>query len=201
MIGHLRAAQPVVGLRPPDLIDIDLPVDIEEGLGNATLHFTWDSSGVANMVCKDFEITQVVKGRILAQQHHLKGALQLANAGGRLTETPRFPDRKIPIRLDLAPESWAAVEAALLEQDKPGKCGIFTKASDGMEFLKELAAKGILIKLPDRIFRAVDLPAQLQESVAVNKRPIGLRLIAESLRVDTATLWSSVSVVVQTQEP
>ena len=199
MLGHLRAAQPVVSLRPPDLVLIELPVDVEESFGDATLHFAWDSAGVANAVCKDFEIAQAIKGRVLPQRHTLKGALRLANAGGRLTETPLFPERRIQVRMDLTKESWAAVEKTLRSQDTASKCGMFTKASDGLSFLKELAAKGISVKLPDSIFRAVELPAQLQESVLVNQRPIGLRLTAESLRVETATLWSSVSVQVQTR--
>jgi hypothetical protein len=199
MLGHLRAAQPVVSLRPPDLIDIALPVDIEESFGDATLHFAWDSAGVAIVVCKDFETTLAVKGRVLPQRHTLTGALRLANAGGRLTETPLFPDRRIQVRMDLTPESWAVVEKTLRSQDTFGKCGMFTKASDGVAFLRSLAANGIAIKLPDSIFRAVDLPARIQESVMVNKSPIGLRLTAESLRVETATLWSSMSVQVQTR--
>lgn len=199
MRGHLRAAQPVVGLRPPDLVDIELPVDIEESVGDATLHFAWDSAGVTNAVCRDFEVTQAIKGRVLSQRHTLKGALRLANENGRLTETPLFPDRRIQVRLDLTEESWAAVEKALRAQDTFGKCGMLADAKDGVAFLKGLAAKGISVKLPDSIFRAVDLPARLQESVLVDNRPIGLRLTSESLRVDTATLWSSVSVQVQTR--
>ena len=113
MLGHLRAAQPVVSLRPPDLIDIELPVDIEESLGDASLHFTWDSAGVTNMVCQDFKTSLAIQGRVLPQRHTLKGALRLANAGGRLTETPLFPDRRIQLRMDLTPASWAAVEKAL----------------------------------------------------------------------------------------
>jgi hypothetical protein len=187
----------VVGLRPPDLIDVALPVDVEESFGDAVLHFTWDSAGVANAVCKDFEITQAIKGRVLPQRHTLKGALRLANAGGRLTETPLFPDRHIQVRMDLTPESWATVEKTLHSQDTLGKCGMFGKASDGMTFLRSLAANGISIRLPDTIFRAVDLPARLEESVTVNRSPISLRLTAESLRIDTATLWSSASIQVQ----
>jgi hypothetical protein len=95
MAGHLRAALPVVRLRPPDLIDIELPVDVEESVGDATLHFAWDSAGVTNMVCNDFKVTQAIKGRVLPQRHTLRGALRLANAQGRLTETPLFPDRRI----------------------------------------------------------------------------------------------------------
>lgn len=197
MLGHLRAAQPVVSLRPPDLVEIELPVDIEESSGDATLHFTWDSAGMANAICKDFETTQAIKGRVLPQRHILKGALRLANAGGRLTETPLFPNRGIRLRMDLTPESWAAVDKALRAQDTFGKCGMFADAADGIAFLRALAAKGIEVNLPDSIFRAVDLPARVQESVLVNQRPVGLRLTAESLRIDTATLWSSASVQVQ----
>lgn len=199
MSGHLRAAPPVVSLRPPDLIDIELPVDVEESVGDASLHFTWDSAGMTNLVCKDFETTLNVKGRVLPQRHTLKGALRLANAGGRLTETPLFPDRRIRLRLDLTPESWAAVREALRSEDTLGKCGMLANAEDGIAFLKTLAAKGILVKVPDSIFRSVDLPARLQESVLVNERPIGLRLTAEDLRVETATLWSSATVQIQTR--
>jgi len=196
MLGHLRAVQPVVGLRPPDLINLELPVDVRESVGDARLIFTWDSAGVANVVCKDFKVSLDLEGRVLPQRHTLKGALRLANAGGRLTETPLFPDRRIQVQMDLTEASWAAVDKALQSQDTFGKCGMFTKAADGMAFLKTLAAKGIAVTIPDSVFRAVDLPAQLQESVQVNKRPIGLRLTAESLRVETATVWSSVSVAV-----
>ena len=101
--------------------------------------------------------------------------------------------------MDLTQESWAAVEKNLRSQDTSGKCGMLADASDGIAFLRALAAKGISVKLPDSIFRAVDLPARLQESVLVNQRPIGLRLTAESLRIETATLWSSASVQVQTR--
>ena len=199
MLGRLRAAPPVVSLRPPDLIDIALPVDVEEGVGDASLHFTWDSAGATNLVCKDFETTLALKGRVLPQRHTLKGALRLANEGGRLTETPLFPDRRIRLRLDLTRESWTAVGKALRSEDTLGRCGMLAKAEDGIAFLKALAARGIWVKVPDKIFRAVDLPARLQESVLVNERPIGLRLTAETLRVETATLWSSATVQVQTR--
>jgi hypothetical protein len=42
----------------------------------------------------------------------------------------------------------------------------------------------------------VSLPARLQTSVEVSRRTVGLRLTAESLRIESATLWSSVSLQV-----
>jgi hypothetical protein len=67
----------------------------------------------------------------------------------------------------------------------------------GLVRLRELAARGIDVRLPDSIFRTVSLPARLQKSVTVSRRSVGLRLTAESLCIETATLWSSVSVQVQ----
>jgi hypothetical protein len=67
----------------------------------------------------------------------------------------------------------------------------------GLLRLRALAARGIKVRLPESIFRTVSLPARLQKSVKVGQRTVGVRLAAESLRIETATLWSSVSVQVQ----
>jgi hypothetical protein len=115
--GYLRAGTPRVSLRGPDLIDIELPVDVRETEGDATLRFGWDSSGLANVVCKDFELTREIRGRVLAQRHLVSGALRLHNTGESLTATPVFPDRRIRLRLDLTARSWGVVEAALRSRD------------------------------------------------------------------------------------
>ena len=198
LVGHLRAGSPRVSLRVPDLIDVELPVDVQETEGDATLRFGWDSAGLANVVCEDFALTREIRGRVLAQRHLVSGALRLANTGESLTATPVFPDRRIRLKLDLTARSWGVVEAALRSQDTSGKCGTLMDADKGLVRLKELAARGIRVRLPDSIFRTVSLPARLQKSVRVSQRTVGLRLTAESLRIDTATLWLSVSVQVQT---
>jgi hypothetical protein len=197
LMGHLRAGSPRVGLRGPDLIDVELPVDVQETEGEGTLRFGWDSAGLANVACKDFEMTREIRGRVLAQRHLVSGALRLHNSGESLTATPVFPDRRIRLKLDLTARSWGVVEAALRSQDTSGKCGTLMNPDKGLEHLKELAARGITVRLPRSVFRTVRLPARLQNSVKVNRRTVGLRLAAESLRIETATLWASISVQVQ----
>lgn len=197
MAGHLRAGSPRVSLRGPDMIDIEIPVDVSETEGSATLRFAWDSAGIANVVCEDFELTREIRGRVLAQHHVLSGALRLDNTGETLTVTPDFPDRRVPLVMDLTAKSWAIVEAALRSQDTFGKCGTLMNPELALQRLKELAARGITVNLPESIFRTVSLPARLQQSVKVNQRAVGLWVKAESLRVETATLWSSASVEVQ----
>jgi len=197
LMGHLRAGSPRVGLRGPDLIDVELPVDVQETEGEGTLRFGWDSAGLANVACKDFEMTREIRGRVLAQRHLVSGALRLHNSGESLTATPVFPDRRIRLKLDLTARSWGVVEAALRSQDTSGKCGTLMNPDKGLEHLKELAARGITVRLPRSVFRTVRLPTRLQNSVKVNRRTVGLRLAAESLRIETAALWASISVQVQ----
>ncbi|MEO5763410.1 MAG: hypothetical protein ABIR28_13990 [Vicinamibacteria bacterium] len=201
LVGDLSAGTPRVSLRQPNVIDIDLPVDVHETEGSATLHFSWDSAGIAGVVCKDFELTREIRGRVLNQQHTLKGALRLDNTGDSLTATPIFPNRKVKLKLDLTKKSWEIVEAALQSQNTSGTCGMLMKPAVVLGFLRDLAAGGVEVPLPDSIFRVVHLPAHVQESVMVNGRPVALELKAENLRVETATLWTSASVVVKLATP
>lgn len=197
LVGDLRAGNPTVTLRPPNLIGLEIPIDVQETTGQAMLHFGWDSAGLANVFCKDFEVIQGIRGRVLAQHHVLSGALRVENKGESLTATPLFPDRSVRLRLDLGPRSWDAVLAALRAQDTSGTCGALLNPEQGLAFLKGMAAKGVVVRLPRSIFRTVHLPARLQQSVMVNDRPVGLSVKAESLRIDHATLWSSASIEVQ----
>jgi hypothetical protein len=200
LVGHLRAGTPRVSLRGPDLVDVELPVDVQETEGNASLRFSWDSAGLANAVCRDFELTREIRGRVLAQRHVVSGALRLHNTGDSVTATPVFPDRRIRLKLDLTSRSWGVVEAALRSQDTSGRCGALMDPDKGLGHLRALAARGIHVRLPDSIFRAVTFPARLHEEVKVNERPVGLRVRAESLRVQAATLWTSASVQVQARK-
>jgi hypothetical protein len=197
--GDLDVGTPRVGLRGPDLIDVELPVDVQETEGDATLRFGWDSSSLAKVICKDFDLTREIRGRVPAQHHVLSGALRLENTGESLTVTPVFPDRDVQLALDLTARSWGVVEAALRSQDTFGKCGMVMDPDKGLVKLHRLAASGIKVRLPDSVFRTVSLPARLQKAVHVGPGTVGLGLKAESLRIETATLWSSVSVQVQTR--
>ena len=127
----LRAGAPRVALRGPDRIDVQLAVDIEATQAEATLHFGWDSAGLANVVCKDFVLTRDLRGRVLAQRQLVSGALRVDSTGETLTLTPVFPDREIQLKLDLTARSWGVVEAALRSQDTFGKCGTLMDPEKG----------------------------------------------------------------------
>ena len=168
-------------------------MNVEGSEGDASLRFNWESAGLVGLVCRNFELTREIRGRVLAQRHTVSGALRLHNTGESLIATPVFPDRLIRLRLDLTARSWGVVETALRSEDTAGKCGPLMDPEKGLARLKALAGRGVQVRLPDVLFRAVSLPARLQTSVEVSRRTVGLRLTAESLRIETATLWSSVS--------
>jgi hypothetical protein len=86
----------------------------------------------------------------------------------------------------------------LRAQDASGTCGTFMNPEKGATFLKDLAAKGVNVKLPLSIFRTVRLPASLRQEVTVNRRAVSLSIQGESLRLEAKTLWSSASAAVQT---
>jgi len=197
LVGHLRAGTPKVSLRAPNMIDLEIPVNVIESAGDAAFAFTWDSAGLANVVCKDFELNRGLRGQVLPQRHVVHGAMRLANNGEDLTATPVFPDRKVRLRIDLTPASWAIVEAALRSQDTSGTCGTLVNPEEGLAFLKTLAAKGVTVRLPEKIFRTVRLPASLRREVTVTGRVVNLSIQGESLRIETGTLWSSASILVQ----
>jgi hypothetical protein len=197
MVGDLRAGTPQVSLRAPNMVDLEIPVNVLESFGDATLDFGWDSSGLANVVCKDFALNRGIRGRVVPQRHVVAGAMRLANSGTSLTATPVFPNRKVRLKIDLTDASWATVEEALRSQDTSGTCGTFLNPEEALTFLKGLAAKGVMVTLPHSIFRTVRLPANLQQEVTVNRRVVNLSIQGESLRIEAETLWSSASVQVQ----
>jgi len=199
LIGRIRVNQPRVTLRAPDLVDVALPVDVEETEGDARLEFAWDSAALANVVCRDFEVSRSIRGRVIAQKHVIEGSLQLRNTGEDLIAIPLVPDRSVPLVLDLTPKSWEIVEAALREQNTFGRCGTLIKPAVILGLLRDLAKRGVNVKLPKSIFRTVKFPGRIEKTVRVHDGPVGIALQAESLRIVNATLWSSARVQVQSK--
>jgi hypothetical protein len=196
LVGRIRVGWPRVSLRSPNLIDVHIPVQAQETEGGARLDFAWDSAGVANVVCRDFDLSRDIRGRVIKQEHAIEGSLRLENTGENLVATPLVPDRSVQLAIDLTPQSWEIVEAALQEQNTFGKCGTLIKPAVAIGFLKDLAKRGINVKLPRSIFRTVKFPGTLQKKVRVHESKIGIEIKAERLRIETATLWSSASVQV-----
>jgi hypothetical protein len=90
--GVLRAATPTVTLPAPDRLALAVPVTLERGEGTASVHFEWDSSGLANAVCADFEVDRTIQGRVLPDAYSLKGGLVLAATDDAVLARPTLQD-------------------------------------------------------------------------------------------------------------
>jgi hypothetical protein len=168
-------------------------VDVLPARGRVAIRLSWDSAALANVVCKDFELARDLDGRVLAQRHFVDGAFRIGFVGEGLQASPLFPERKLRLKLDLTPESWRTVEAALRSQDSLGRCGLLMNPERGMQRLRALAKRGIDVRLPEELFRSVELPAQLVKAVTIADRPVELDVRARALRFVTGMLWSSAS--------
>ncbi len=197
----LEAGKPKVSLRADDRVEIELPVDVKESEGRVGIHFSWDSGSIANLVCKDFDLTRDLRGRVLPQRHVLSGALRIGSGEDSFTLTPVFPDRKIPLTVDLTPSSWQTVEAALRTQDTADRCGTLMNPDNLIARLRELAAKGVKVGIPESIFRVVRLPAHLEQTVKIGDRTVNLTVKSEGLTVLPQLLWTSASAHVRERVP
>ncbi len=192
--GVLRAKVPRVDLSGGNRIRLALPVVLEGATGNATIRFSWDASGVANVVCHDFELTREIAGVVLPDEYPVSGSFVLASGIDTISARPEFPDKPFRLRIDLTPESWADVRRAIDEQDKFLKCGVALDPDAMMPRLKELGEKGFDVRLPRSLFRAVTLTAALNQSVEVEGQRVELSAKTAGLRVTKDTLYWSTSI-------
>jgi hypothetical protein len=195
LVGHLRAGQPRMTFAR-NVLDVELPLEVQPASGQIGLHFSWDSASVVNLVCKDFEVDLDLDGRALRQEHVLRGQIELAADDDAFTATPVVGERSFPLKIELTENSWDKVEAALRSQDSLGRCGMFLDPQSVLQTLHELVAQGITIRLPRSIFRPVRLPARFEETARVNDSVLRLSLTGERLRSSESMLWSSTRVSV-----
>jgi hypothetical protein len=198
--GVLRAQQPQVSLAGDQRLALSLPVSLTEATGRATVHFTWDSRGLANAVCRDFDVTRTVRGRILPSVETFQGALRLVPSAEDIVAKPSFANRPYRLKVDLAPESWAEVRAALEEQDSFFKCGLALEPARVVSQLRDLTLKGFDVRLPRSLFRDFVLPASIEQSLQADSARLLVSVKPNALRTVEDALWLSAALQVRRQE-
>ena len=194
--GVLRAGEPDVGFHEGNRVQLAFPVHLEEGQGRATMGFAYDSKGLANLVCKDFQAEQTVQGGVIPEDYPVQGSFRLQTGPGTLTAKPTFPD-EFRVKLDLDPGSWAAVRARLQREDRLGRCGLALDPEKALADLRALAGRGFDVRLPGQIFRTVALPAQAAQTVRVDTHAVGVQVSQNGLSLGRAAVWYSAQVAVR----
>jgi hypothetical protein len=181
--GVLRAGRPRIALQSGRRIGVVVPVRIDEGHGQAALHFSWDSRGLANVVCRDFEVRDNVAGAVVKESHDLEGVVTLEAEGDDLRLVPRF-ERRQRIHVTPSADSWATIERALEGQDRLFRCGLALKPDAVLARLQAVVGKGFVVKLPESLFRPVGLPKVFLTTLHVADREVEVSAIESTLVTD-----------------
>ena len=195
--GVLGARTPVVDVKGDRTVTLELPVSLDKARGKATIHFAWDSKGMANVLCHDFEVTRTIDGTLLPDVHSFKGGLVLTALDNSVLAQPTFKDVPYRLKVDLTPEAWKDVEAALNEQDSFFKCGIGIDPDKILPKLREILLKGFDVRLPKKLFRSFALPASLARTLEHDGRRLALTIKPDALRFSNDALWYSSAVSAQ----
>jgi hypothetical protein len=194
--GVLRAGEPRVHFLPGNQVELEFPVHLEQGHGRATLDFAYDSKGLANLLCKDFQATQSVTGGVIPEKYPVTGSFRLRTAPNSLTAKPDFTET-FRVRLDLDPGSWAAVRARLQKEDRVGRCGLALNPDKALTELRTIADRGFDVKLPRQLFRTVVLPAEGAQTVQVEQQQVHVAVHQNALRLGEDLVWYSAQVNVE----
>jgi len=192
--GVLGARTPLVEVKGDRTVTLELPVLLDKARGQATIHFAWDSKGVANVLCRDFEVTRSIDGTLLPGVHSFKGGLRLAAGDDNVLAQPTFKDVPYRLKVDLTPAAWKSVEAALNEQDSFFKCGVGIDPDKILPKLREILLQGFDVRLPKKLFRSFALPASLARSIEHNGRRLVLAIKPDALVFANDVLWYSSAV-------
>ncbi len=189
---HLQELRGVLRPGRPDLrfgqdrIQVQLPVSVAEGWGKADLRLKWDSTGLADFVCGDLDVTRQVEGRVLPATYQVAGAFSLKAQGAEVVLTPRFGDVELNVRVEPSKASWAAVDEIVASRN--GACRTALGQVDVPGKLRGLLAKGLGIRLGKSLYRPVRLPAGVEQSLelqgvelAFYVKPVALRVVPERL--------------------
>jgi hypothetical protein len=194
--GVLRAGEPKVHFARGNQVELEFPLHLEQGQGRATLDFAYDSKGIANLVCKDFQATQDVSGGVIPEQYPVAGSFRLRTAPNSLTAKPDFTET-FRVRLDLDPGSWAAVRARLQKEDRVGRCGLALDPEKALAELRTIADRGFDVKLPRQLFRTVVLPAEGAQTVQVEQQQVHVSVHQNALSLGEDLVWYSAQVNVE----
>jgi hypothetical protein len=192
VIGKLQPGQPGIAFGN-DLISLSLPVEVNEGHGDASIHFVWNGKNVADAVCGDMDVSQNVSGSIIPSKYVVAGRLTLDQQGSKVVCTPYFPETKLNIRIKPSKASWAAIDSLL--NSKHGTCGWVLDKVDVKSILTGVVQeKGFNVKLPLNKLKPFALPGGVTDTLMVGDRKISIATQRNSVRIDPDAIWYGIGV-------
>jgi len=197
--GLLKPGKPTLGFGQ-DQITLLLPVRLADGRGDAELRFKWDSKGVsANVVCGDVDVTRNVTGKVAPQDYEVRGSFAIAASGDSVLLQPRFPDLAVRVFPDPSEEAWAVVDQVVKEQRKG--CEIALGKVDIKEKLGAILGRGFNVKIPQKIFKAIRLPAGVSQSLELQGLTLAVLAKPTGVAVTKDRLWYGADIRIGAKRP
>ena len=169
-------------------IGLLLPVRLASGQGEASLRFRWDSKGLtANLTCGDVDVTRPVSGQVVPHDYEVAGSFGIAASASAIVLRPRFPDLEVRIFVDPSEEAWAVVDGVV--RDRRKGCEIALNKVDVKEKLAGILGKGFNVKIPQKIFKPVILPAGISQSLQVQGLTLDLKVSSKGVLVANDRIW------------
>lgn len=193
----VSAGTPRIETSTENRLRLAIPAQISPGAGTVTVRFHWNSKSVFNALCRDFEATRTLRGRVLRQDHVVHGEYVLSAGPRGIVVDPDFPAERYPIAMELDEASWNEVRGALEEQDERARCGLLIDPDQVVRDLRAAGLSGLRFRLPHAVMRRVVLPATIQESVRILDTPVALEVRPHALRLTRAHVVYSADVGVR----
>ena len=192
VVGKIRTHKPDIRFAD-NQIAMNLPIEISEGTGNASIHFVWDGKNVAGVACGDMDVTQQVSGTVIPARYEVRGTLGLEMRGNEVVSTPRFPETKLRIQVEPSKKTWQAIDSLLAE--KGGACGYVLDKVNVPNILRGVVVeKGFNIGLPLAKLKPFIIPAGVRDSVRVKNVIVAIEAKTNSIRIDPDAILYSASV-------
>ena len=180
-------------------IGLGLPVRLAEGQGDAELNFKWDSKGTADLVCGDTEVSRTIGGGVVPHDYNVTGRFGISADAETLILRPRFPDLAVRIFVDPSEEAWKLVEEVV--KDRPKGCEIALGKVDVKQKISGLLGKGFNVKIPQKIFKPIRLPAGISQSLEIQGVKLDLEVKPTGVLVAGDRIWYGADLKLQSRKP
>jgi hypothetical protein len=168
-VRHLRGrlltlGAPSLAFRPPNALALDVPMGVTEGAGDAMLHARWDPAALVSIVCKGFETRLALSGAIRPFTQQVQGTIGFRLVNGTIVGRPVIRRDRMQIAFDLDARSWDKVRHVLQEQDRLTRCSVGIDPDAQVEQLRQLAARGVKVRLPPDLIPSFTLPVLFENA-------------------------------------
>jgi hypothetical protein len=193
LISHLKgrltvAGEPRVALEPPSDLVVTAPIQIVAGRGTVTMDMDWHPAFLVGLVCRGFQFHESLAGDILPFRDELTMRIRCSIRDSSIEGRMRVQRDVIHFSANLTDSSWNKILADLAKQDRFARCGMVMNPDSVLFTLKQLARRGVNIRLPEGLFKPFRLPVMLVSQYTAGDYRITARAFDPAITVNAQYL-------------